>query len=465
LDAPFIPERIQWYSPEPNNTFNRFYDEAKYTQNEEIQKVREEKPPYPMSFLYSEMKYYRLRAYSSIKVNQNVHLSNNVDAKKYTNASIDVESYTPALISMFDGDHPDSIAKKHFNSQFWSRYAEQYKDPKRSNSTVYYSKDYINIDSAEVVPLIGLIKYSFENNFVYAYNEKEYINRIPIDNLKWLFDEPELKEIKVKEDFFIGETGLESKIIGLEFCFELRSVWVYYPEFAYMLYDQFTEYEGKLINYNGIFERHLANLTYDSIVPLGTYPKRFDSEFMMSLDPFFALNLLDESFLPQNAKLDRFSKCEVKNSKLNTYYENGKTSLEGSLGEGLPDGFFQFYYSSGVKKGSLNYNLGVLDGHQIMYWPNGMVYVEYDVVNGEVSRLSRYYENGDFMESGGFENGVFDGLWKYNIQLSPTFRKAFKDWDEHQGETEKGYSYSIDYRKNYNCRGSRWMESGYCVEY
>lgn len=90
--------------------------------------------------------------------------------------------------------------------------------------------------------------------------------------------------------------------------------------------------------------------------------------------------------------------------------------MQADFRNGLLQGTYSAYYSSGQKMGITEYEYGVKHGKSISWHENGNVASEGFFKNGaEDSTLTIYYPNGEKMIETQFENGWQVGVYKeYN---------------------------------------------------
>ena len=103
----------------------------------------------------------------------------------------------------------------------------------------------------------------------------------------------------------------------------------------------------------------------------------------------------------------------ILNGKMKMYYKNGNLKLEANLVNGLKEGVSIIYYENGNKQRELTWNQDALNGKQIDYYENGNkqreVTMEQDIADGNETE---YYEDGKIKFSCNYEDGKKTGLYE-----------------------------------------------------
>ena len=100
------------------------------------------------------------------------------------------------------------------------------------------------------------------------------------------------------------------------------------------------------------------------------------------------------------------------------YFENSNVlESEGNFDNGIPSGFWKFYYPDGRLRLEGNFSNQQRNGFWKSYYANG--FVEWE---GNFNNCIRegywkfYYTNGRVAEEGNFNNAIRNGYWKYYFQ-------------------------------------------------
>jgi len=132
---------------------------------------------------------------------------------------------------------------------------------------------------------------------------------------------------------------------------------------------------------------------------------------------------------------------DVKDGKYKLNYEDGKRiKIEGKVDQGLPEGIWRTYYSSGrlesvvnykngdvtgkaffyfdkwpeTKKAEMNFEDDLLEGLYTEYWPNGAIKAELEYDNGKLHGKAKYfYPTGKLKIEGKYKKGKKKGKWIY----------------------------------------------------
>jgi len=98
------------------------------------------------------------------------------------------------------------------------------------------------------------------------------------------------------------------------------------------------------------------------------------------------------------------------NGPAKTYFENGNLEAEGNWVGTRWTGAYTLYYDNGNVRQKFNYNaMGVRDGPQTYYHPNGKVAIEINMKNGKEDGAGKEYNtNGELIKETYSVNGVMD---------------------------------------------------------
>lgn len=98
------------------------------------------------------------------------------------------------------------------------------------------------------------------------------------------------------------------------------------------------------------------------------------------------------------------------NGPAKTYFENGNLEAEGNWVGTRWTGDYTLYYDNGNVRQKFNYNaMGVRDGPQTYYHPNGKVAIEINMKNGKEDGVGKEYNtNGELVKETFSTNGVMD---------------------------------------------------------
>ncbi len=98
------------------------------------------------------------------------------------------------------------------------------------------------------------------------------------------------------------------------------------------------------------------------------------------------------------------------NGPAKTYFENGKLEAEGNWVGSRWTGPYTLYYDNGNVRQKFNYNaMGVRDGAQTYYHPNGVKAIEINMVAGKENGVGKEYNtNGELVKETYSVNGVMD---------------------------------------------------------
>jgi len=103
------------------------------------------------------------------------------------------------------------------------------------------------------------------------------------------------------------------------------------------------------------------------------------------------------------------------NVKSSLLYEKGVLIGKGIVQKnGLKDGYWFFYYSSGKKKSEGEFKNGINIGRWIYYFENGLVESEgyYSIKGKQDSLWKEYYINGSLYEEINYFEGLYNGLYR-----------------------------------------------------
>lgn len=129
------------------------------------------------------------------------------------------------------------------------------------------------------------------------------------------------------------------------------------------------------------------------------------------------------------------------NGPAKTYFENGKLEAEGNWVGTRWTGAYTLYYENGNVRQKFNYNaMGVRDGPQTYYHPNGKVAIEINMKAGKEDGVGKEYNtNGELIKETYSTNGVMDASKTVvHEPKKPVDPNAGKTPEELEQEKEKG---------------------------
>lgn len=458
LDAPFVMQKLSVNQPYPAN-----YNTWQLMDTS----IDEGKPFYNVSHLYTEPEYARVRVLRTIDYTNNPHFAEDIERLAWVKrdsvwilnkdgelSEVDIKndySFKPHLpwwVRKFLGvniraiqNHPKEYT---YAKMAYSRFEESIMQHIEKGDILINKAGILQLNREyipeifQTFPLNELIFERMQQGFVTAYNDQNFT--LPLTRLESLLKVPNkeiIRGIRLKEDFFIDPVTkkITSTVIGFSLLNEKKEglVWFYYPELRYVLKDNGTIVNDILYDYMYVFDEHHYKSEIDTIYPFSGiyYNNNPDDEYLLKLMPKTQI-LLHEQENPNveklgkviyniNGSLGKLS-LNYENNKVNgkykAYYPNGNLNNSGQFKEGLDNGQFDFFYKEGKLKAKRNYVNGTLNGEQINYFNNGSVYANYTVDNDMILYLERYYHDGQLMEKGSFEKGLFYGDWEYNIKCS-----------------------------------------------
>jgi antitoxin component YwqK of YwqJK toxin-antitoxin module len=223
-----------------------------------------------------------------------------------------------------------------------------------------------------------------------------------------------------------------------------------------------------------LLEYHLFNETIESMVNIGSAKLEdfyeIDNRFAVKLEALVQtsirlehlkykgekLNTTTFKFAPDGALLScKFSILnEIPNGEIEFYYPEDRLYLKGSMEAGVCQGEFNYYYTSGKLRATRNFNNNQLAGIQKNYWPNGQLYSTYEIAGGNIQALTRYYEDGELLEKGNFEDGIQIGMWEYQIRCTPEIAKNIIDAQNNSMAPFYNGKDTYKYKVNYSMNGA-----------
>jgi len=125
----------------------------------------------------------------------------------------------------------------------------------------------------------------------------------------------------------------------------------------------------------------------------------------------------------------------VTEGKYTMYYENGTIQAEGNIVNGNPDGLWRSYYPSGNISSSITYVRGMVNMQAIFYYDNveNVKLADAEFVQDKIEGLYReYYDNGARKTNITYKDGVMDGLVEFyyptgDIKISGEYKDGLKD--------------------------------------
>lgn len=128
------------------------------------------------------------------------------------------------------------------------------------------------------------------------------------------------------------------------------------------------------------------------------------------------------------------------NGPAKIYFENGKIQEEGIWVGNRWTGDYKLYYDNGNLRQQFKYNsLGVRDGEQVYYHPNGQVSKRVTIKNGKEEGWEKDYNtNGDLVEEKFYNGGTIDpAKTKTYDPVKPEVKDADKTPEEIANEKKK----------------------------
>jgi len=468
LDAPFIYEKEQVTNLLPREIifeiqFNPFLFNLT---EEDLSTITN----YPKSYLYSEPELTRVRVTKLITFNENNYFTDVIEQlhwvkdkeiwKAYTDTLMkksvqtistrDVNISLPWVINQFVGINFIEINQD----------TNEYSYPKlmlnnfKFNIDEYMSKKYIGVnekgiltslnsypDSFQTISFKELIKKAIVNKEMYLFEDKKFTKFIMYDDILNVIDSflNDMTAIRLMEDYYIHpitkkltSTPIGIALVGKDTTLDNELLWMYYPEFRYILMEKAMIINEKIVGYETIFNKYLYNFEVEHYTRLaGYYNDNSDYDFSVKLDPLIKMKLHQElnNVINKNQEQIVFeankgvNKLSVSYSKgvidgdIIEYFSNGNISFKGAMKSGSCNGVFNFYYPSGKIKAIRNYISGQLQGEQLNYYENGNLYASYQTDSGYVTNLTRYYKTNELMEEGSFKIGIPIGKWTHNIKF------------------------------------------------
>jgi antitoxin component YwqK of YwqJK toxin-antitoxin module len=511
LDAPFIMEKEHLFVSQPEVLNWQVRD---YYYNLPDSQIKS-KLVYPSSFLFAEHEYTRMRVMRYIPFNKNkafadsvVHIEyslgttglweaieagkNHLSSKKSlhrkdfyihlrkrameldglnTNDFIDLPNYTVQAQSLLN-----NISLVSDLSQF--------NGSKIDTNGIFRIINYYYPKEFEIISFAKMIKHIILNGECTAFTDIDFSKSLTIEEVKKLLggDNPLLLSgLRLKEDYYIHPlTGkLTSSIIGIGLVGEDRVpgnelLWIYHPELGYAMQNYCTYFDGTIVNYAYLLEYHFFNETIESMINIGSVKLEdfyeLDNRFAVKLEALVQtsirlehlkykgekLNTTTFKFAPDGALLScKFSILnEIPNGEIEFYYPEDRLYLKGSMEAGVCQGEFNYYYTSGKLRATRNFNNNQLAGIQKNYWPNGQLYSTYEIAGGNIQALTRYYEDGELLEKGNFEDGIQIGMWEYQIRCTPEIAKNIIDAQNNSMAPFYNGKDTYKYKVNYSMNGA-----------
>lgn len=154
----------------------------------------------------------------------------------------------------------------------------------------------------------------------------------------------------------------------------------------------------------------------------------------------------------------------VKNGSYREWYDYSTVEkLTGSYRNGLREGVFTEFTSSGKKKLSYTYVAGVLQGERCDYDAKGNIETRAYLKNSMYdSTFTEFYETGEKYWEGRCRNGLFEGEFTAFYKNGITKEKGFYSNDVREGAV---YGFTTDGRKQYSAGYKNGMLHGLYLEY
>jgi uncharacterized protein len=125
------------------------------------------------------------------------------------------------------------------------------------------------------------------------------------------------------------------------------------------------------------------------------------------------------------------------------YYESGQVSSEGTMRNGIPDGFWTSYHYNGEMKTEGNRLNNELDGLWKFYNDAGLLIVTIEYAEGRKNGKRTTYENGIRIKEEPFEEDSREGLVRLFFETGALQKVIPYEKDREQG---LGYEYDVDGR-------------------
>lgn len=507
LDSPDIYSKYALFVPQPFYDLNEISEylllnRPKSELDSEYNLIEKEQPIYKWSYVYSEPEYSRYRVFRSHEISKekdgkrNATVLNHNENQIYSNLSgnnyqtVDgknkevIKYYLPYHLNRFIGLNVTEIEQDTSMCSHRKSFLRQAKMiMEHSQYGLIIENGFIVQDTSytpneiQLIPFKQLLSSNLKNENVTPYLNRNFVGILNAEKANEILEQATITSIQTKEDYFIdiisGE--LTSSIIGIGF-FDNSSgeneelFWLYYPEFRYSLLDKYTYLSNRLISYSEIFESHQLDSDILTVANEPEYKRiDYDYHFNVKLLPLVYNRLIEKSNHPLSessfGSMIGNAKPKVGDGKEVTEYlsfsESGITRIEGEIKNNKCEGEFKFYYEDGTIKAIRNYENGILNGIQLNYYPNSVLYMEYSVNNDLIQDLKRYYEDGTLMEEGSFKNGLIHGDWSFRIKLKPQIIEIIKK--HHTIFEDKPITYSTDsfsFKLNYT-----WSNKAGCPPY
>lgn len=302
--------------------------------------------------------------------------------------------------------------------------------------------------------LIDIIYASFKKGRLTGYVNSTFDRRYVMHEV-WskLGDIDSLKNsitgYRIKEDYFLDSLSnrITSRVIALGIIGQDQTLgneimWFFYPELTYDCLNNETGIVGdEIIDVESIINNHHYEGHIDTMFAISSAWSNWDDPWMVHLDALVAIDLWKQFYRTQGSFPEGFQRheseigiptCETEfqNEKavgaVSVFFDDGQLKLRGRLEDGRLSGRFQHYYQNGKLLGDRNLRANHLEGHQVDYWPNGLKCAEYIFQNWQPTKLTRWHEDGSFLEEGNFDsNGKISGTWNYRLMLDPKQEERF----------------------------------------
>ncbi len=476
LDAPFIYEKEYVTNFLPREIFFELHSNPfifKLTESDFFNLNKNDLSTitnYPNSYLYSEPEFARVRVIKLITFNENNYFTDVIEQlnwvkdkeiwKAYTDTLMkksvqtistnDVNISLPRVINQFVGINFIEINQDRNEYSHSKLMLNNFK----FNIDEYISKQYIKVNDEGILTSLNsypnyfqtisfkeLIKKAIVNKEMYLFEDKKFSKYIKHDDILNVIDSylNEMTAIKIMEDYYIHpitkkltSTPIGIALVGKDTALDNELLWMYYPEFRYVLMEKAVIINEKIVGYETIFNKCLYNFEIEYYTRLAGYVNfNSDYDFSVKLDPLIKIKLHEElnHGINKNQKQIAFeannglNKLSVSYSNgliegdIIEYFSNDNISFKGTMKSGSCDGVFKFYYPSGKIKAIRNYISGQLQGEQLNYYENGNFYACYQTDSGYVTNLTRYYKTNELMEEGSFKMGIPIGKWTHNIKF------------------------------------------------
>ena len=169
------------------------------------------------------------------------------------------------------------------------------------------------------------------------------------------------------------------------------------------------------------------------------------TESLKSINYEIDLVEIDFVFCDKNTKIPYTGPVYKLNDK-------GIKVREGYFKDGFWDGLHLYWYDDGVTLfDSSNWNQGLLNGKQTLYFENGQKEIEQNFTNNIKNGLyTEWYETGTKKQEGTFVNGLKEGKWEGWWMNQTTLYQGQYELDKMSGIWKYFYMYG-DLERSVNC--------------